>query len=114
VIRSDASDDGVSWIVCARNSLAAAGVVFKCDSEFPMKVGAHPLVVAVALGLLGPNALAEEREEREERREEIQCEACDGSCVQVCEDEDDAAAALEVQVQEVWAEMVDLRVDPDA
>lgn len=30
-----------------------------------MKIGAHPLLVAVALGLLGPNALAREREEDE-------------------------------------------------
>lgn len=46
-----------------------------------MKVGAHPLLVAVALGLLGPNALAAEPEEMDARSGP--CEGCDcgaGSC----------------------------------
>lgn len=30
-----------------------------------VKFGAHPLVVAVAMGLLGPNALAEENDEKQ-------------------------------------------------
>ncbi|MCB9672559.1 MAG: hypothetical protein H6734_23990 [Alphaproteobacteria bacterium] len=32
-----------------------------------IKVGAHPLIVAVAMGLLGPGAVASEREERGDR-----------------------------------------------
>jgi hypothetical protein len=36
-----------------------------------MKIDAHPLVVAVALGLLGPGVLLREEEEREEP-----CEGC--------------------------------------
>ena len=51
-----------------------------------MKVGAHPLLVAVALGLLGPNALAAESERESDRdsdRLSGPCEGCDcgvGSC----------------------------------
>jgi|JI6StandDraft_1071083.scaffolds.fasta_scaffold697668_1 hypothetical protein len=40
-----------------------------------MKIGMHPLVVAVALGLLAPTALAEESEEEAERRPGA-CEGC--------------------------------------
>jgi hypothetical protein len=36
-----------------------------------MKIDAHPLVVAVALGLLGPGVLLRDEEEREEP-----CEGC--------------------------------------
>lgn len=40
-----------------------------------MKVVAHPLVVAVALGLLGPLALASD----DERKEPMSSECCEGA-----------------------------------
>lgn len=44
-----------------------------------MKVGAHPLLVAVALGLLGPNALAAESDRNLDGEDERSgpCEGCD-------------------------------------
>ena len=41
-----------------------------------MKVSAHPVLVAVALGLLGPNALADDAEEVSEGRVDEVCEGC--------------------------------------
>jgi hypothetical protein len=41
-----------------------------------MKVSAHPVLVAVALGLLGPNALAEDAEEVVEGRPDEVCAGC--------------------------------------
>ena len=41
-----------------------------------MNIGAHPLVVAVALGLLGPHALAEETEEEGSVPTSTACEGC--------------------------------------
>jgi hypothetical protein len=41
-----------------------------------MKLGAHPLIVAAALGLLGPLALAEDEEEPCERRPRTPCKGC--------------------------------------
>lgn len=71
-----------------------------------MKVGAHPLVVAVALGLLGPAALAEESEEELEAA--ARCDTCDGSCAAACAPAAPAPVAdpLSVQVAEVWDAMV--------
>ena len=68
-----------------------------------MKIAAHPLVVAVAFGLLGPNALADDGEDlpTAEHREADR---------PAFEGEEDP---LELAVADAWADMVDLRVDPD-
>jgi hypothetical protein len=57
-----------------------------------MKVAAHPLLVAVALGLLGPGAL--QAEAAEERRPSTgPCDGCDcGAASRRCDDADDAFA----------------------
>jgi hypothetical protein len=41
-----------------------------------MKMSAHPVLVAVALGLLGPNALAEESEDAPEGLVDPACDGC--------------------------------------
>jgi hypothetical protein len=41
-----------------------------------MKIGAHPLVVAVALGLLGPSALAEDSDDEIVGDRGDACEGC--------------------------------------
>ncbi len=83
-----------------------------------MKIAAHPLVVAVALGLLGPNALAEEIEGS---TEQVRCDTCDGSCATACEPLPEPAALgadaigddnpLRLAVEDVWADMVSTTVD---
>lgn len=83
-----------------------------------MNVGAHPLVVAVALGLLGPQALAEE--ERETRvapsTDGPSCTVCGApqACASslegdACEDDgfttvrvEPPSDALDVAVEQVW------------
>jgi hypothetical protein len=53
--------------------VAGPGGVIKAGSvEVPVKVGAHPLLVAAAFGLLGPAALFDEPEDRREP-----CAGCD-------------------------------------
>lgn len=42
-----------------------------------MKIAAHPMVVAVAMGLLSPSALAETEDERCAPRREAPCVGCD-------------------------------------
>jgi hypothetical protein len=78
-----------------------------------MKVGAHPMVVAVALGLLGPNALAETDRESEAEREPG-CEADELAsrpaerCGEVCACFDrEGADPLDVAaVEAAWTGMV--------
>lgn len=41
-----------------------------------MKLGAHPLIVAAAFGLLGPLALAEDEEEQCEPQPRAPCKGC--------------------------------------
>jgi len=84
-----------------------------------MKVGAHPLLVAVALGLLGPNALAAESDRESERdgdRLSGPCAGCDcnaGSCADDLADADpvDALSFGLVSGDELGFVMTDL---PDA
>lgn len=73
------------------------------EVEDPMKLGAHPLVVAVAFGLLGPNALADDGDD-------LPIEEHRPAKTPAFESDEDP---LELAVAEAWAEMVDLRVDPD-
>ena len=58
-----------------------------------MKVTAHPLMVAVAMGLLGPVALTDE-----DHREDIQEDKREQS-------EDEVLAALESEEGPVWAQL---------
>lgn len=59
-----------------------------------MKIGAHPMVVAVALGLLGPDVL------REDAERPSRCATCDcgaepvSSCEELPSDEEEALLAL--------------------
>ena len=59
-----------------------------------IKVGAHPLVVAVAMGLLGPGAVLDEREEREHVR---------GALVDAPEEEPSAEDFA--RIEDLWYEV---------
>jgi hypothetical protein len=78
-----------------------------------MKVAAHPLVVAVALGLLGPNALAEDDDSRRSASRAARPAPCDGcTCGAldgdlVAGDCDDASDPMDAAVEAVWRKLVD-------
>lgn len=78
-----------------------------------MKVRAHPLMVAVALGLIAPQALAEEEEPKDER---VRCPGCtcEGADPVSCPTSDvavdvtladDAGANLDVAIDALWSDL---------
>lgn len=76
-----------------------------------MKVGAHPMVVAVALGFLGPSALAEDDDDMQGDGLDL-CDTCGdvpGSCATdgVVADTCSALDPLDVAaVSDAWASLI--------
>lgn len=76
-----------------------------------MKIGAHPMVVAVALGFLGPSALAEDDDDAVGEGLDL-CDTCGdvrGSCATdgVVADACDVADPLDVAaVRDAWTSLI--------
>lgn len=71
-----------------------------------MNVGAHPLIVAVAMGLLGPLALAEEDRSECEAPRPVPCPGCTCERAEVAPSEASEPVLGAAEVESAWAALL--------